>query len=68
MWLNGIWGDSGENAFVVGTGGTILHFDGTNWIPAINVTRQNLWGIWGSSDGDVFAVGDHQLTLHFTPP
>jgi hypothetical protein len=31
--LNGVWGTSGNDAFVVGDGGTIFFYNGTLWFP-----------------------------------
>ncbi len=57
--LQGIWGSSGGDVFVVGTGGTILKCNGigTSCTLMTSNTSNHLWGVWGISGGDVFAVG-----------
>jgi hypothetical protein len=40
-------------------GGTILHYNGTNWSNASSVTLQVLNSVWGSSSSDVWAVGGY---------
>jgi hypothetical protein len=61
--LSGVWGSSGSDVFAVG--GTILHYDGTDWSPMSSGTTQSLSGVgvWGSSGSDVFAVGG--TILHY---
>lgn len=43
--------------FAVGSGGTILHYNGSAWSPMDSGTSKGLWDIWGDSPADVFAVG-----------
>ncbi|MFH1453318.1 MAG: IPT/TIG domain-containing protein [Armatimonadota bacterium] len=65
--LRGIWGTSSGNIFVVGEGGTILRYDGTNWITdtSAGITTRNLYAVWGSSPTDVFAVGQDGTIIHY---
>jgi hypothetical protein len=53
--LYAVWGSSGSDVFAVGTGGTILHYDGADWSPMDSGTTHGLEGVWGSGGGDVFA-------------
>ncbi len=55
--LNWIHGFSGSDIFVVGNGGTVLHFDGAAWTLQPTPTIEALWGVWGASPDDVWAVG-----------
>jgi hypothetical protein len=55
LW--GIWGFSGSDVFVVGEGGTILHYNGAAWAPMPSGTTAYLSGVWGSSPSDMFATG-----------
>lgn len=44
--------------FAVGWGGTILHYNGTDWRVMTSGTGETLSAVWGSSNADVFAVGN----------
>lgn len=62
--LHGVWGTSGGDIFVVGEGGTIVHYDGIDWSPIASGTSNLLRDVWGSSATDVYAVGDGGTILH----
>ena len=52
------WSSGPTDGFVVGDGGMIAHYDGTNWNPQASGTTQQLNGVWGvGSAGPAFAVG-----------
>jgi hypothetical protein len=66
--LHAVWGSSPTNVFAVGSGATILHYDGTKWAlqnPGVAVLGDQdsthlatFTGIWGTPDGSkVFVVG-----------
>lgn len=66
--LNWSYGFADDDVFLVGNAGTILHWDGTQFLTETSSTDQALWGVWGASADDVWAVGgdgraDGQLTL-----
>jgi hypothetical protein len=63
--LLSVWGSSPSNVFAVGTGGTILHYNGSMWSPMVSGTTNFLNAVWGSSSSDVFAVGDGGTILHY---
>ena len=63
--LYDVWGSSSSDVFVVGGGGTILHYDGSEWTAMTSGTLNDLAGVWGSSSTDVFAVGWQGTILHF---
>jgi hypothetical protein len=56
--LNGIWGPSANDIFVVGSPG-ILHYDGTSWISQPNpASGQYVLGdVWGSSSANIWVTG-----------
>jgi hypothetical protein len=58
------WGASPTSMYVVGTGGGILHFDGTRWEESGAAANTSLFGLWGFSESDVYAVGANQTVLH----
>jgi hypothetical protein len=61
---NGVWAIAPHDAFLVGSSGGILHFDGTKWSAMTSPTSQSLWDVWGNSSSNVYAVGDGGI-LHY---
>lgn len=55
--LLGVWGSAPDDIFAVGDGGTVLHYNGTDWGGMTSNTTASLTAVWGSSGTDVFAVG-----------
>ena len=56
--LHASWGTSSSNdMYSVGDGGTILHFDGTQWTKMQSGTTKDLHSIWGTSSHDIWASG-----------
>src|SRR5207245_3944525 len=49
-------GGDPTNAFALGQGGVLLHYDGTTWSPLSSGTANDLFGAAGAS-GDLWAVG-----------
>ena len=56
------WGTSSSDMFFVGAKGTIVHFDGNQWIKYPKVTTKNLRSVWGTSHTDVWACGFNSST------
>ena len=56
--LNAVWGTSGDDVYAVGSGGVMLHYNGTDW----SEVEPNSWidfqSIYGNSRGNIYAVGD----------
>ena len=63
--LRGVWGTSATDVYAVGSGGKILHFDGTSWSAMSSGTAQDLNSVWGSSTSSVFAVGNASTIVHY---
>lgn len=63
--LLGIWGSSPDSVFAVGSGGTILFYDGKAWTSMKSGTTNTLHAVWGSSGNDVYAVGNNGTVLHY---
>jgi len=59
--LFGVWASSDDNAWAVGEGGTILHWDGKKWISATSGKPRDIFGMGGSANGSAFVVGDQGL-------
>ena len=51
--------------WVVGTGGTVLHFDGSAWTEQSAGTDVGLHGVFAISTSDVWACGADGVLLHF---
>jgi hypothetical protein len=63
--IQGIWGSSSSNVFIVGDSGTILRYDGTDWTTQSSGITRSFKGVWGSganyAGGDrVYAVGERR--------
>ncbi len=56
--------ESGDFGVIVGTSGTILHFDGMNWNPVASPTMVDLYDVHGLAADDVVASGDGVI-LHW---
>jgi hypothetical protein len=65
-----IWGSSANDVYAVGTGGAVLHFDGTSWA-ATTVGEAGLECVWGISESELYAVSntnEPQPPPCFDPP
>jgi len=67
--LFGVWGSAWNDVYAVGwkdgTGGIILHYDGSIWSTSFGIENVILRDVWGGSSSDVFAVGDGGTILHY---
>ncbi|HUS31569.1 MAG TPA: hypothetical protein VMZ53_23850 [Kofleriaceae bacterium] len=63
--LTAVWGAGANDMFAVGTGGTILHYDGAGWSPMVSGTTADLMGISGSSSSFALAVGANGTILQW---
>ncbi len=60
-----LWGSSATDVFSVGSGGRIMHYDGTSWSPMTSGTNRFLAGVWGAAPNDAYAVGFGGEILHY---
>lgn len=51
-----IWGAAGDDVFVVGNKGIILHYNGTEWSTMNSNTIGNIWEVWGTASNNVYAI------------
>jgi len=63
--LLAVWADTTKDAWAVGDGGTIVHFDGQKWALSESGTDEQLSAVHGSAPDNVWAVGDNGTTLHY---
>lgn len=61
-----VWGTSKTDVWAVGSGGTILHYDGEAWTATQSDHLDTFFDVWGSSPTDVWVVSSSQLVLHST--
>jgi hypothetical protein len=62
--LNGVWGSSATDVWIVGSPDTVLHWDGKALAQSKTDTRQTLFGIWGSGPADVWAYSTGDAIWH----
>jgi hypothetical protein len=62
-----VWGSSPDSVWAVGSGGSIVHYDGDTWRPISSPTNETIIALWGSGPDDVFAVGGETVgtIIHF---
>lgn len=64
--LTAVWGTSPNDVWAVGSGGTILHYDGAVWTPTPSGVENTFNAVWGSGPNDVYVVSSTQVILHGT--
>ncbi|MBU1196232.1 MAG: hypothetical protein KKE62_17205 [Proteobacteria bacterium] len=59
--LNGVYGNSADDFYIIGDNGTIVYNKGQGFelVPTAEVTTENLNSIWGSDRTGIYAVGDN---------
>jgi len=62
--LSGVHAFGPSDAWAVGGGGTLLHFDGAKWTSRAAGTSFDLLAVWGASPSDVWLVGDRGTIVH----
>ncbi len=63
-WIS-VWGSSASDVWVVGSVGTVLHWNGSSWSTARTGTGSQLTGVWSTSASDAWAVGSAGTILHW---
>lgn len=63
--LNAVWGSGPNDVWAVGTRGTILHGDGTAFLPVASGTPDIYFSVWGTGKDDVWTV-NATVPLHST--
>lgn len=66
--LTSVWGSGPSDVWAVGSGGTIVHWDGSAWklTPTAPATQNTLRGVWGSGPNDIWAVSRTDVIFHST--
>jgi hypothetical protein len=63
--LRAAWAAAPDDAWAVGDGGVVLHYDGRVFTAAETGTDRDLLAVHGSAADDVWAVGKGGVVLHF---
>ena len=64
--LKGVWGSGPNDVWVVGSGGSISHWDGTAWTLTPTGSKNTFHAVWGSGPNDVWAVSMTDAIFHST--
>ncbi len=64
--LMAVWGTSKNDVWAVGSGGTIIHYDGSSWTATPTDVLNTFHAIWGSGPDDVWVVSSTGVVLHGT--
>ncbi len=59
------WGAADDDVWAVGTGGTLVHWDGKKWSPTMGPVTKTLRAIWGFAADDIWVVGEAATVLHY---
>jgi hypothetical protein len=63
--LNGVWGSSPSDMWIVGNTGRLLHWNGKVLLPRNPGTNADLYGAGGTGPSDVWFVGSGGKALHW---
>jgi len=64
--LTAVWGTSKSDVWAVGSGGTIIHYDGSAWTATPTGLENTFHAVWGSGPNDVWVVSSTGVVLHGT--
>ncbi|HEX7604751.1 MAG TPA: hypothetical protein VF316_24200 [Polyangiaceae bacterium] len=56
--IHGLWSKDPSDAWLVGAGNKVMHFDGVSWQPVPFAPIVSLGGVWGDGTGLVYVAGD----------
>jgi hypothetical protein len=62
--LTAVWGAAANDVWAAGSGGTIVHWNGTAWTLVPSNTTETFHTIWGSGPSDVWIAGSTATLLH----
>jgi photosystem II stability/assembly factor-like uncharacterized protein len=64
--LTSVWGTGPSDVWAVGSGGTIIHWNGTAWVITPTTVKNTFHAVWGRSATDVWAVAMTDTIFHTT--
>ena len=62
--LKAIWGSGPNDVWAAGSGGTIVHYDGSAWVATPSGIHNTFNAVWGSGPDDVYVVSGSNAVLH----
>lgn len=62
--LNGIWGSSANDVWIVASPDVAIHWDGAKFTSTKLNTNQTLFGVWGTEASDVWAFSTGNVVWH----
>jgi photosystem II stability/assembly factor-like uncharacterized protein len=66
--FSGVWSTSPSDTYLVGVGGTVQHFNGTEWQQLPTPVITTLRSVYGTTAQNVYVVGDNGVVLLGTGP
>jgi hypothetical protein len=63
FYITSIWGTSSRDIYFAGSGGGLVHFDGTSWQTLTTGTNVQIGDMWGSGASNPFTGGAIALML-----
>jgi hypothetical protein len=64
--LTSVWGSGPNDVWAVGSGGTIIHWNGSAWEPTPTNLKNTFYAVWGSGPNDVWATSTTDAIFHST--
>jgi len=64
--LTSVWGSSKNDVWAVGSGGTIIHYDGGAWKETPTPVKNTFHAVWGTGPTDVWAASMTNALFHST--
>ena len=63
LW--GVWGAARDEVYAVGGMGSVLRYNGTDWLVTANLVDDILQDVWGAAPDDIYAVTSDAEFYHF---
>ncbi len=57
LWMYDVFGNDASDVYACGHGGSMVHFNGTDWTEVDMNSTRNIVSIWGEGDGTLYACG-----------
>jgi hypothetical protein len=63
--LVSVWGAGKDDVWAGGSGGTLIHWNGSQWTPATTGVKNTFNVVWGNGPTDVWAASSTEVVFHF---
>ena len=64
--LVSVWGASANDVWTVGSGGTVLHWNGTAWTATPTNRKDTFRAVWGTSANEIFTASSTDVIMRST--